>query len=503
VSASETEASPRAAASSSGVWVAALGLVAVILPRLIRMAWPRVQIEDDNYLYSAYLIHRGQTPYHDFVQANPPLLEQLTAPLFSVFGAHYRVGEALSALAILATAAALWRLGTRMYGLAAGLAAAVLYSWMPLVFRYHLYEREVYSLAASSVGLALAFWARSAAPERPGSGRCTLLLIAAGALFAVAFHCKQVGLFPGSAFVLDALLTGEVRVALIAGGAMAAVGGGLLALDVGLYGPDVLLQSFALHLIKGAPLPFGLRLTRLAAELGPLLPLVAIGLWARRRDAATRFLSLWIGLELLFMLLISSTFWPHYMVPLLAPLVLLGAGALQPRTRKLGAVALAAGLALLAVQSSANPQDRLGFGGVGREALARTAQLVQSLVPPDSDALLCPPVVALEADRIKLYNYIDTLGFTRQLQAAYREGRLRAFLRNPPAESFGRTLARANATWVPEALDAVRSGRVLAVIPEGELPIPVEALVAAGYWLVDRNPWFDLYASPALRPATP
>lgn len=494
-------AGAQTSASRTGRAVAWTGLflIGLILPRLIRMSADRVHIEDDNYLYSAYLIHRGQTPYLDFVQANPPLLEQLTAPLFAVFGPDYRVGEALTALAVLATAAAFWRLGCRLYGPAAGIGAALLYSWMPLVFRYHLYEREIFSLAAASAGLALAFSGRGGAALRAGLGSGMLLPCAAGVLLGAAFHCKQVGLFPAAALVLFGSASGQARAALVAGTAFVAFSGGLLGLDLLLYGPDVALQSFLLHLIKGSPIPLEVRLQRLGAELGPLLPAAALGLWTRRHERGTLLLGLWALFELLFMLLLSSTFWPHYLLPLLGPLTLLAGGGLSsgPRPGRRAALALLAGAALLLWQARRDPLDRLGFSGVGRQDLLRTARLVAQLVPPHSDALMCPPVLALQADRIKMYNYIDTLGFTRQLQAAYRDGRLRRFLSELPAESFGRTLARANATWLPEALEAIRSGRVLAVVPEGELPIPVGALVASGYRPLERNPWFEVYASPA------
>jgi hypothetical protein len=369
---------------------------------------------------------------------------------------------------------------------------------MPLVFRYHLFEREIFSLAASSLGLALALGGVDADADRPGRIRGGPALLAAGVLLGAAFHFKQVGLFPAAALVAFGLLTRQWRSALVAAAAFVAFGGGLLGLDLALYGPDVALQSFFLHLAKGSPVPIGLRVVRLASELGPLLPLAVLGAWLRRRDRATLFVGLWAAFELLFMLGLSSTFWPHYLVTLLGPLVLLAGGAASagPRTRLAAALAMLAGAALLAAQARPDPAERLGFGGVGRIELAQTAAAVAALVPPDSDALLCPPVVALEADRIKLYNYIDTLGFTRQLQNAYREGRLFEFLGHRSTESFSLTLARANATWLPEALEAVRSGRVLAVIPEGELPIPVAAIVASGYRRVLANEWFELYASP-------
>lgn len=456
------------------------------------MAAPWVQIEDDNYLYSAYLIHRGQTPYLDFVQANPPLLEQLTAPWFALVGATYRVGEFLSAGAILATALALWSLGDRFFRRPAGLVAAVLYSWMPLTFRYHFYEREVFCLAASSLGLALIF---SAVAPRRGA-----VALTGGALCGIAFHFKQVGVFPAIAVVSYLLGSRQFRVGLCVAMGALLTGAGILALDFALYGREVALQSFLLHLMKGSPLPLEERVLRLGKEVGPLVPAAVIGLLAVRRDPISLFLMLWAGLELLFMLQLSSTFWPHYMVTLLGPLALFaGAGTSNRSWRAGAAAAFVAGAVLLAWQARHTPLERLGFGGVGRVELASTAESIAEWVPPDSTALMCPPAVALQADRIKMFNYIDTLGFTRQLQAADREGKLREVLEHTSEESFSRTLARANGTWVPEALEAIRSRRVIVVVPEGELPIGPDFLTSNGYRAVKSGHWFDLYVRPELQ----
>jgi hypothetical protein len=477
-----------ARAAGRAAWAALFVVGILLVPRALRLSAPHVNIEDDNYLYSAYLIHRGEVPYRDFVQANPPLLEQLTAPFFALFGATYRVGEGLSAVAVLASALALFLLGRRLYGAAAGLWAAALYSWAPLVFRYHLFEREVFSLAAAALGLAVAL---CGGPRRRGARS-----FVGGALCGVAFHFKQVGVFPGAALVLYLLALRQWRLALHAAAGLLAVSAGLLAVSLASYGPDVGLQSFALHLIKGAPLPFEVRIVRMLAELGALLPVAALGALLRRPARPALLLGLWAALELAFMLGISSTFWPHYMVPLLGPLCLFAGAAFtaaRRRARLAAGAALVCALAVVAVQARSSPLQRLGFGGVSRLELQAAAEQIAEAVPPGSRALLCPPVLALQADRIKLYNYIDTLGFTRQLQQAWQAGTLLERLRRRQHESFSGTLARANAAWVPEALERLRAHEVLAVVPEGELPIRPPVLLSLGYRPIFDGRWFDVY----------
>ena len=77
------------------------------------------------------------------------------------------------------------------------------------------------------------------------------------------------------------------------------------------------LQSFLLHLMKGSPLPLGgASCCGLGREVGTRSFqrrwLAWLAMTASSRSHL--FLMLWAGLELLFMLQLSSTFWPHYMV---------------------------------------------------------------------------------------------------------------------------------------------------------------------------------------------
>ncbi len=459
-------------------------LFLLLAPRVGRALWPSVWIEDDNYLYSAYLISRGEMPYRDFVQANPPLLEQAAAPFFRWFGPSHRVGEFLSSLAMFAGSLAIWFLGSRFFGWNAGALAALFWAWLPLGFRYHLFEREVFSCAAALVGMAFLVAGRKREFNLASSWAATVL---AGLLFGIAFQFKQGGLFPCLASIAYLCGLREWRRALVLSVSSAFSILGLLAVAYGQFGPELILQSFLLHFIKGSPVPLASRLPRLFWEVGPLLPMTLWGLWVFRRRPAVLFPLFWLGFELIFSLGLSSTFWPHYMIPLQAPMVLLAGGvAAEAANRRLAWIAAVLGLVVLGVQVWKAPLYRMGLSGIRRAELRRLGSVVAELVPRGSRALICPPLIALEADRIKSFSYIDTLGFTRQLRWAHQQGRLLEWVFKTPRGSFAQTLGIANATWLPEAVDAVRKRRVRVVVPEPELPIGVRALRRMGFLPVAR-----------------
>src|SRR5487761_115743 len=116
----------------------------LIAPRVIRLLYPEIWVEDDFYLESAYLVASGMRPYLDFVHPHLPMLEWIAGGLLKIFGAsHYRI-ELLNEAAIYITSVMVFALGARAGGRRAGIAASILYAFSSLVFRYHVYERECF-----------------------------------------------------------------------------------------------------------------------------------------------------------------------------------------------------------------------------------------------------------------------------------------------------------------------------------------------------------------------
>src|SRR5271170_2080705 len=134
--------------------LAAWMLLLLAAPRIIRLLYPQVWIEDDFYLEDAYLVSVGMRPYLDFVHPHLPLLEWFTAGYLRLFGASLFSVEVLNEAAIYATSVMTCALAYKAAGRRTAICAAILYAFAALVFRYHVYERECFT-AVAIAGAAL------------------------------------------------------------------------------------------------------------------------------------------------------------------------------------------------------------------------------------------------------------------------------------------------------------------------------------------------------------
>ena len=125
-------------AARIGVWL----VVVLLVPRVVRMFYPEVWVEDDFYLESAWLVSVGMRPYLDFVHPHMPLLEWIAAGYLKLFGASYLSIEILNEAAIFATSLLTYALARRVAGRPSRNRASILYAYSSIVFRYHAYERE-------------------------------------------------------------------------------------------------------------------------------------------------------------------------------------------------------------------------------------------------------------------------------------------------------------------------------------------------------------------------
>src|SRR5271168_962531 len=130
--------SSRRVSASIGAWL----IVVLLIPRVVRMLYPEVWVEDDFYLESAWLVSVGMRPYLDFVQPHMPLLEWIAGCYLKLFGASHQSIEILNEAAIFAASILTWSLARRVAGRPTAIAASILYAWSSLVFRYHVDERE-------------------------------------------------------------------------------------------------------------------------------------------------------------------------------------------------------------------------------------------------------------------------------------------------------------------------------------------------------------------------
>ncbi|MDB5107871.1 MAG: hypothetical protein JWM69_812, partial [Candidatus Binatus sp.] len=278
----------------------------MLLPRVVRMLYPEVWIEDDFYLESAWMVSVGMRPYLDFVHPHFPILEFLAAGYLKLFGPSHTSIEFLNETAIFATCALTFALARRASSQSSAVAAALLLSYSSLLFRYHLYERENFLVPLMVLAAMVALddsW-----PESVQG-----LLI--GLLFFLACTIKLTAVIP-LAVIVPFLVIVERRI--VAGFAavmvfIAAIGS-LAVLLYWRYGSEFILQTFLFHLLKGRSpaLEVALLPTMLLDVIAPMFLLGLARLFIDRAyDRGVLMVLAIVFAEYAFYGLLSPTAWGH------------------------------------------------------------------------------------------------------------------------------------------------------------------------------------------------
>lgn len=211
-------------------WAALAGIVlAGLLVRLPGLGGPIVGYHSFNEAFyvdiARQYLHMGVlAPWLTSLELNnPPLYPSLLRLAMSVFGPSILVARALSTVAALGTAVAVFLLGKRLYGVVAGLGAAVVIALAPgsvLVGR----NIQIEALLGLVVTLAALAWVIAADEDN------VRWAVAAGALAGLAVLTKMQGFVIVPAFVLAEVIRARslrrlvARIPVAAGLAVAAVG---------------------------------------------------------------------------------------------------------------------------------------------------------------------------------------------------------------------------------------------------------------------------------------
>jgi hypothetical protein len=474
-------------------------MVILLAPRLIRMLYPELWVEDDFYLESAYLMRDGMRPYLDFVHPHMPVLEFAIAGWMRVFGASHRSIEVLNQGAIYLTSLLLMRFAQRIAGRGSALCAAILYAFGALVFRYHVFEREIF------VGVLILGAALIAIDERPPAA----LRTAAMALLMIAACAVKLTAGISCVVLIAYIAMGRQRWrhALAAGLGLAAGLCVLTALFYRLYGFEFIFQTYLFHLMKGRDLAMRLALyPRDILDL--MIPLFVIGCvriaadwrggrWPQHGIALTLVL---VAANYIFFGLMSPTAWAHnYLdfLPYVAIIAGLGLERIMAAARELisgergwsdlGWVAGGMGATMLAfvtvvplVNENWVRDSIYGFGFVPREEIRQLADAVDAATAHD-EPVIAPAFICFEANRRALVRYPETYGVYREAREAYRREGLAAARRELGQSDFFKLIATTSHYWNDEMKDAIRTGRVNVVVPDSRLQLlPVARPAVAG-----------------------
>lgn len=486
-------------------------LLALVLaaPRLARLFWPECWPEDTDYVHAGLLVSRGLVPFRDFVSPHFPLLEYILSAVFALFGPSLRAAEILTQIAAAAGSYLVFRAMAVSRGYGPAVAAAAVYGCSSLLFRYHLFEREVFTNVLLAAGLLVVLRSETLSPRR------VALLAALGSAAALIKLTALVEWFGLGLF----LWIGRRRppVALRLWAAMLLLVLAAVAAGVTLWGDDFVAQAFVFHTMKGSrgnPAA-GLRLLRLGLDLTGALALGGLIVAAAARKLRAAPLSREEGVLLGSLLLVplafyglaSPTFWPHNLISVLVPLSWLGAVFLEwwlkavaqavrapDRTAALraasGLLIMAAGLVVFPIRNDHwARQSAFGFGFQSRREIGEVARAVRAHSEQDR-RVIAPPYVAVQANRMKLVHYREVAGPVTLITEAMRAGTLGELRQRLRDRDFFAALFDASRTVGKRLEEAVEGRTVPVVVPDSRAALISETRVresfleASGYRLV-------------------
>ncbi|HEY9158070.1 ArnT family glycosyltransferase [Candidatus Binatus sp.] len=513
-----------AAGNADAVRIGAWLVVVLLIPRVVRMLYPEVWVEDDFYLESAWLVSVGMRPYLDFVHPHMPLLEWIAGCYLKLFGTSHLSVEILSEAAIFAASILTYSLARKVAGRRAAIAASILYAYSSLVFRYHVYERESFIAPLIILGAIVTLADTTAAVSQAA-------ILAA--IFFVACAIKLTAVIPFAVMLaFIAVAYRRIAGAIVSGAVFALALAGFSALLYRLYGGEFIFQTFVFHFLKGRDTAGSIvTYPRMILDvLAPLFVLGCIRLIANRM--VNRAVVLVIGIvaaEYAFYGVLSPTAWGHnYLeaIPFVAIVAGIGAtllvraiadliaGAQAPHRWKL----VAGGAALIAifliwitpiVNENWLHGAVYGFGFVPRAEISQLAGALRAVSHPGDD-VIAPSFVCFEAGRRELIRYPETYGVYREAKAEYDRDGFFAARRHLGAADFFQIISDTQHFWIEQMRDAIAGGKVSAVISDSPIQmfplvlVPEDFLSSNGFRVVLTTDHFTLWSrtpAPRVTPA--
>jgi len=462
-------------AARIGAWL----IVVLLIPRILRMLYPEIWVEDDFYLESAWLVSVGMRPYLDFVQPHMPLLEWIAAGYLKLFRASHLSIEILNEAAIFAASVLTYALARRIAGRPAAIAASILYAYSSLVFRYHAYERE--SFVAPLLVLGAIVTLDDAMPALRQAVFVALIFFVACAIKLTAVVAFPVML------IFIALAYRRITSAIASGGIFLLALAAFSAILYRLYGDDFIFQTFIFHFLKGRDIG-GSIATYPRMILDVLAPLFVLGCWriyrVRMFSRGVILVLAIVAAEYAFYGVLSPTAWGHnYLeaIPFIAIVAAIGATALiqASRTARLQWQFIAGGAALLTisliwivplVNENWLRGSVYGFGFVPRAEISELADAMRAASKPGDD-VIAPSFICFEACRRELVRYPETYGVYREAKAEYDRDGFFAARRRLGAADFFQLISDTRHFWTDQMRDAIASGKVSAVISDSPIQL--------------------------------
>ena len=453
--------------------------IVLVLPRMLRIAYPQVWIEDESYLNGAFMISQGGQPYIDFPLPHFPLVDILLAGVFFIFGASIQTAELLTQSVVFACSAIVFALGKRLGGIVCGITAAIIFAFSSLLFRYHVFEREIYLLLPI---LAANWLALDLCGTRKGSKSLSVCI---GILLWMAIMCKLTAVAHITAVLSFVAIRSKRKYEVVMIGFTVVMLSSVTFTSLyGIYGEPLLVQVFLFRICHAGFYTLTERIELLRQTMDVSLVLGLFGgitaLW--NRQWRTWVLPLCqVGCVVFFMVILNHTLWPHNVIELLPWLCVFGGQFVSSmvkdamRNRKLswrtGISAAVVVLLLIFVIPLINahwgdqPKRVYGLGYMPRKEIADMADYVRMHAPVETPVVV-PPIIAFQANRIEWIPYPELAGTIMELQAQVnRKGLLGAVQSCTISErDFWENVAMSRRSWLPQLEQDIAAGRVPLVI---------------------------------------
>jgi len=466
-------------------------LIILAIPRVVRLFYPEIWVEDDFYLEAAWLVSAGMRPYLDFVHPHFPLLEYFTAGYLRIFGASHFSIEVLNETAIYVTSLLTFKLAARITTRRAAIGAAILYATSSLVFRYHVYERECF---VAPLLLAAAILALDGEESRGSYRRIAwsaLALIAWSALALIVACLIKLTAFIAVAVIVAFVAFVQKRwrdaIVLVIGIASTMI----LATGFcyAMYGREFLFQTFIFHFMKGRSDLISV-ITYPLAILDIQLPLFVVGCIAGcvavrrevRINSGIVLVLAMVAAEYLFYGVLSPTSWGHNFLEPLPFIAIVGGIGVdwmidQFQTESWMGLAACTVFILISIFWIAPIENEnwmqgsvYGFGFLPRDEVSRIGIALHDASRPDED-VLAPAFICFQANRPELIRFPETYGVLREAELEYdRDGfaQARAHLGN---ENFFRLIAETGHFWRDPIIKSIQDGKLNAIILDSPIQL--------------------------------
>ena len=472
-------------------------LVILALPRILRLVFPQIWLEQNYFIYIVHQLASGHIPYKEVMISYPAIPEIIYAFANFFFQNTLWVSRLLNEFTIFILSLFIFIYVKRQFSWTTGLASSLVFSFNSLVFRYDLFAREF-------MECALIFGSVLLLQKRDHSN--IYQIISAGCLLGLAFLCKQTAIISSAALIIFLLMSGlnfkSVAILIISFLIFALSGMGIFYWA---YGIDFYLQAILFHIAVGGSgsdvfsqaILIG-RCMDMALTLGIMGAITYV--FVNRNPHQMKLPFLQLIFITFFYLAISGKFWPANGIEILVWISIPAGWFLictiqwinknfQVGFKRADISIAIFGLIIFIVLSvwifPLKNQNSLygmfyGFGNLSIDSFNRVVDEVKRRTQPDDICVLNPAVAAL-ADRQDSFFYRENYGLMQTIKNKYKTEGARAAIRIGADKHYLTLIRELAVLWLKPFINLAEQKKVRCVVPDIWFPLSGKDLQKLGF----------------------